>query len=76
MRAHLSGENLHGEGRTTELIRLLDNARKSDVIIVWKLERLARSIRQLIDTTALLYERGVELHLLTERSTPQPRRAS
>jgi DNA invertase Pin-like site-specific DNA recombinase len=49
-----------------ELMKLLDNARKGDVVIVWKLDRLARSIRQLLDTTALLSERGVELYSLTE----------
>jgi DNA invertase Pin-like site-specific DNA recombinase len=49
-----------------ELMKLLDNARKGDVIIVWKLDRLARSLRQLIDTTVLLNEHGVELHSLTE----------
>jgi DNA invertase Pin-like site-specific DNA recombinase len=49
-----------------ELMRLLDSARKGDVVIVWKLDRLARSLRQLIDTTVLLNERGVELHSLTE----------
>jgi DNA invertase Pin-like site-specific DNA recombinase len=50
-----------------ELMRLLDNARKGDVIIVWKLDRLARSIRQLIETAALLNEHGVELNSLTEK---------
>ena len=30
-----------------ELMRLLDNARKGDAVIVWKLDRLVRSIRQL-----------------------------
>src|SRR5215831_13933505 len=49
-----------------ELLRLLDNARQGDVVIVWKLDRLARSLRQLIDTMALFHERGVELHSLTE----------
>lgn len=49
-----------------ELMRLLDNARKGDVVVVWKLDRLARSLRQLIDTTVMLNERGVELHSLTE----------
>ena len=49
-----------------ELMRLLDNARKGDVVVVWKLDRLARSLRHLIDTAALLNERGVELHSLTE----------
>jgi len=33
-----------------ELMKLLDNAGKGDVVIVWKLDRLARSLRQLIDT--------------------------
>jgi len=49
-----------------ELMRLLDSTRKGDVVIVWKLDRLARSLRQLIDTAVLLNERGVELHSLTE----------
>jgi DNA invertase Pin-like site-specific DNA recombinase len=49
-----------------ELMKLLDSARKGDVVIVWKLDRLARSLRQLIDTTGMLNERGVEFHSLTE----------
>jgi DNA invertase Pin-like site-specific DNA recombinase len=49
-----------------ELMKLLDTARKGDVVIVWKLDRLARSLRQLIDTTVMLNEHGVELHSLTE----------
>lgn len=49
-----------------ELMRLLDNARKGDVVVVWKLDRLARSLRQLIDTAVLLNQRGVELQSLTE----------
>lgn len=49
-----------------ELAKLLDTARKGDVVIVWKLDRLARSLRQLIDTAVMLDERGVELHSLTE----------
>ena len=48
-----------------ELMKLLDNTRKGDVV-VWKLDRLARSLRQLIDTTAMLNERGVEFHSLTQ----------
>lgn len=50
----------------SELMKLLYDACKGDVVIVWKLNRLARSIRQLIDTTAQLNERGVELYSLTE----------
>jgi len=49
-----------------ELMKLLDSARKGDVVVVWKLDRLARSLRQLIDTAAMLNERGVEFNSLTE----------
>jgi DNA invertase Pin-like site-specific DNA recombinase len=40
-----------------ELMKLLDTARKA---IVWKLDRLARSLRKLIDTAVMLNEHGVE----------------
>lgn len=49
-----------------ELARALDSARAGDILIVWKLDRLARSLRQLIDTMDLLAERGVEFRSLTE----------
>ena len=49
-----------------ELMRLLDNARKGDVVVVWKLDRLARSLRQLIDTT--LMEQGCGVDKLAERT--------
>jgi DNA invertase Pin-like site-specific DNA recombinase len=35
-------------------------------------DRLARSLRQLIDTTVMLNEHGVELHSLTENITTTP----
>lgn len=56
-------------------MKLLDNARKGDVVIVWKLDRLARSLRQLIDATVLLNERGVELPSLTENINTTTRSA-
>jgi DNA invertase Pin-like site-specific DNA recombinase len=37
-----------------ELLRLLDNARKGDVLIVWKMDRLGRSLLHLIETVNLL----------------------
>lgn len=49
-----------------ELARLLDHARAGDVIIVWRLDRLARSLRQLIETMDGLRQRGIELRSLTE----------
>lgn len=50
-----------------ELTKLLDHTRKGDVIIVWRLDRLGRSLSQLIKTANLLKERGVELRSLTEQ---------
>ena len=39
--------------------------RKGDVLIVWKLDRLGRSLRHLINTTQELTERGVGLKVLS-----------
>ena len=47
-------------------MRMLDNARKGDVVIVWKLDRLGRSLLHLIETVNLLHGRGVQLRSLTE----------
>ena len=38
--------------------------RKGDVLVVWRLDRLARSVRQLVDTAADLNARGIELRSL------------
>jgi DNA invertase Pin-like site-specific DNA recombinase len=48
-------------------MKMLDNARKGDVVIVWRFDRLARSLRQLLDTAAMLDQRGVELCSLTQQ---------
>ena len=49
-----------------EFARILDIARKGDILVVWKLDRLARSVRQLIDTVQQLDDKGVQLRSLTE----------
>lgn len=49
-----------------ELMAALDYAREGDVIVVWKLDRLARSLKQLIETVEMLAERGIALRSLTE----------
>lgn len=49
-----------------ELHRLLDNAREGDVVVVWKLDRLSRSLRDLLNVLHQLDERGAGFKSLTE----------
>ncbi|MBV9511755.1 MAG: recombinase family protein [Caulobacteraceae bacterium] len=51
-----------------ELKAALDYLRKDvgDILVVWKLDRLARSLSQLIDTADVLEKQGVGLRSLTE----------
>lgn len=49
-----------------ELITALGYLRKGDVLVVWKLDRLARSIKQLIETIEDLETRGIGFISLTE----------
>jgi DNA invertase Pin-like site-specific DNA recombinase len=49
-----------------ELDRLLDQLRPGDTLVVWKLDRLGRSLRHLIDTIRSLEERGVGFKSLQE----------
>jgi len=50
-----------------ELAKALEYARQGDVIVVWKLDRLARSMKQLIETMEMLKDRGIALESLTEK---------
>lgn len=48
------------------LAAALDYMRDGDTLVVWKLDRLARSLSQLIETVATLRNRGIELRSLHE----------
>src|SRR5512145_700947 len=50
-----------------ELKATLDYLRPGDTLVVWKLDRLARSMRQLITTVEDLQSRTIELRSLTEQ---------
>jgi DNA invertase Pin-like site-specific DNA recombinase len=45
---------------------VLEFARSGDTLIVWKLDRLARSMKQLIETIETLRVRGIAFRSLTE----------
>jgi DNA invertase Pin-like site-specific DNA recombinase len=49
-----------------ELLAALDYLRAGDSLVVWKLDRLARSLKQLIETVELLESRRIGLRSLTE----------
>src|SRR5437763_7295247 len=49
-----------------ELLRLLDQLRKSDVLVVWKLDRLSRSLRDVLTIMERLSEAGAGFRSLTE----------
>src|SRR5712691_4930359 len=58
----MTGSNFERKG----LEQLLAFARSGDTVIVWKLDRLGRSLKDLIETLNLLKERGIEFISLTE----------
>src|SRR4029453_14172599 len=56
-----------------QLQAALDYMRADDTLVVWKLDRLARALRQLLDTVETLHARQMGLRSLTEAidtSTP------
>jgi DNA invertase Pin-like site-specific DNA recombinase len=50
-----------------EFLKMLDMVRPGDILIVWKLDRLGRSLKELIETVNELAARGVELRSLKEQ---------
>ena len=53
-------------GVRPELQRMLDQLREGDVIVVWKLDRLARSTRDLLETTEVIRDAGARFQSLSE----------
>src|SRR6266852_8385117 len=49
------------------LEELLAFVRSGDTVVVWKLDRLGRSLKDLIETLNLLKERGIDFISLTEK---------
>lgn len=49
-----------------ELASMLDHLREGDTVIVWRLDRLGRSLRHLIDLVGALERRGIAFRSLNE----------
>nr|WP_206673323.1 recombinase family protein [Tepidiphilus baoligensis] len=67
-----SGSRTDREG----LARAIDMLRSGDTLVVWKLDRLGRSVKQLLDLVGELQQRGVQFKSLTDAidtSTPSGR---
>jgi DNA invertase Pin-like site-specific DNA recombinase len=54
----------------------LEFARSGDTLIVWKLDRVARSMKQLIETIEELRLKGIGLRSLTEALAPRRQRTA
>ncbi len=51
----VSGTKTERKGLTAALSHL----RSGDILVVWRLDRLGRSLRHLIDTVTMLQEKGI-----------------
>ncbi|HGJ5857436.1 recombinase family protein [Arsenophonus nasoniae] len=49
-----------------ELLAAMDFMRTGDTLVIWKLDRLARSTRQLLETVEELLQKGMGLKTLTQ----------
>ena len=60
-----------------QLQEMLNQLRVDDVVVVWKLDRLGRSLKDLVSLVGEVQEKGAGLQSLTMTTlTPQPLRAS
>ncbi len=60
-------EKVSGVGRTRpEFEKMIQHIRKDDVLIIWRLDRLARSTKILLETVEKLQERGASFKSLEE----------
>jgi DNA invertase Pin-like site-specific DNA recombinase len=62
LKDHLSGVKASRPGLNSALNR----ARAGDILVVWRLDRLGRSLKDLIQLTETLKERSIGLHSLQE----------
>ncbi len=66
LRAGVRGNRVRGAEGPAGAAAAIDYARAGDTVVVWKLDRLARSMRQLIEAVGALQARGLGFRSLTE----------
>lgn len=59
-------ETASTRGKLPELENLIENLRKGDTLIVYKLDRLGRSVPKIINILNFLVEKGVQIKSLTQ----------
>lgn len=59
-------EKISGVKERPELEKLLSTLRKGDVLVIWKLDRLGRSLRELVFIVDSLQRRGVDFRSLID----------
>lgn len=58
------------------LTKVMEQLREGDMLVVWKLDRLGRSVKQLVDMVEELHKQGIQFKSLTDAidtSTPSGR---
>jgi DNA invertase Pin-like site-specific DNA recombinase len=54
-------EKVSGKSKSRpQLEKMIDQLRNGDIVVVWKLDRLGRSLKDLIDLVSVFREKGVE----------------
>jgi DNA invertase Pin-like site-specific DNA recombinase len=64
--------NYQPQNRAAELKVALDQLRKGDTFVVWRLDRLSRSLQELIHLVNLMHAKGAEFRSLTEHVDTTP----
>lgn len=66
-KVYLEKESGRAGTKRPELEAALAYLRSEDQLVVWKIDRLGRSLREMLETAHMLQERGIKLRSLTEQ---------
>ena len=60
------GLRRQGEGRAPELHKALEQLREGDVLVVWKLDRLSRSLKNFLQIMDHVHQKGAGFRSIPE----------